>query len=155
MTQNTLLQLSSPKSLYVSLESIRLGYAGLNMHRKAMLDRVSGSGNWAKFPKESLTARDIAFLSAKTNDEFAILRGKHEDILFHGTRYHCEFDDILINMLISGKLTLFAHSHVDRGKLTASKDDRNFLKIIDQKSSIIVSAYDGREIEFSANLFEF
>ena len=149
------IQLSSSKSLQTSLESVRLDLAGLNTKRKGMLERVPNSGDWSKFPKDSLTTKDIAFLSAKTNHEFAILRGKREDILFHGTHYHCEFTDILIDMLMSGKLELFAHSHVDGGNLIASKDDRDFLKAIGQKSSTVVSAYDGHEVEFSTNLFDF
>lgn len=148
------IQLSSSKSMQISLESVRLGKAGLNDHRALLLNRVPKSGDWAKYPKDSLTTKDIAFLSAKTNDEFAILRGKREDILFHGTHYHCEFEDILIDMLMDGKLKLFAHSHVDGGKLAASKDDRDFIKAIGQKSSIVVSAYDGREVRFSIGLFD-
>ena len=149
------IQLSSGKSLQVSLESVRLDLAGLNTKRKGMLERVPNSGDWSKFPKESLTTKDIAFLSARTSHEFAILRGKREDILFHGTHYHCEFTDVLIDMLMTGKLELFAHSHVDGGNLIASKDDRDFLKTIGQKNSIVVSAYDGHEVEFSISLFEF
>ena len=30
--------------------------------------------------------KDLAFLTAKTGDEFAILKGKKEDILFHGSK---------------------------------------------------------------------
>lgn len=149
------IQLSSSKSLQVSLESVRLDLAGLNTKRKGILERVPNSGDWSKFPKESLTTKDIAFLSARTSHEFAILRGKREDILFHGTHYHCEFTDVLIDMLMTGKLELFAHSHVDGGNLIASKDDRDFLKTIGQKNSIVVSAYDGHEVEFSISLFEF
>lgn len=150
-----IVQLSSSKSMQISLESVRLDQAGLNNHRRSMLKRVPKSGDWAKFPCESIKTKDIAFLSAKTGDEFAILRGKREDILFHGTHYHCEFEDILIDMLMSGKLFLYAHSHVDGGNLVASKDDRNFLKTIGQKKSLVVSAYDGQEREFSTSLFEF
>lgn len=148
------LQLSSNKSLQISLEGIRLEKAGLNTHRKSVLNRVPHSGDWAKFTKDSLTTKDLAFLSAKTKDEFAILRGKNEDILFHGTHYHCELEKGLLEQLMCGKFILYAHSHVDGGKLTASSDDRNFLKAIGQKTSIVVSAYDSREAEFSTSLFD-
>ena len=56
---------------------------------------------------------------------------------------------------MTGKLELFAHTHVDGGPLKASKDDRDFLKTIGQNNSILVSAYDGHEVEFSINLFDF
>lgn len=148
------LQLSSNKSLQISLNGIRLGQAGLNTHRKNLLAKVPQSGNWNKFTKDSLTTKDLAFLSAYTNDEFAILRGKSEDILFHGTHYHCELEKELIELLKCGKLTLYAHTHVDAGPLIASLDDRNFLRAIGQKNSIVVSAYTGHEVNFTTSLFE-
>lgn len=152
--KNDRLLLSSRKSIQKSLEGIREKRAGLNNHRQAMLKKVPEIGDWAGFTWNKITTKDIAFLSAKTQHEFAILRGKKEDILFHGSHYHCEFEDVLIDMLMYGKVRLYAHSHVDGGMLVASKDDRNFLKMIGQEKSILVSAYDGQEREFFSGLFD-
>ena len=59
---------------------------------------------------KSVSLQDIDFLSAKTGHEFALLKGKKNDILFHGDARHCIFDD-----------------------------DREFLQYIGQSESKIVS----------------
>lgn len=147
-------ELSSTSSVMVSLEAVRTGRAGLNEHRKKLLERVPESGNWIKQVKDSITTKDIAYLSAATLHEFALLRGKKEDILFHGTERHCMFDGELCELLKSGKLRLIAHTHPDRGQIVPSIADRDFLKMIGQGRSIIVSFITGEEREFSSNLFD-
>ena len=78
-----MIELQSAQSMQVSLESIRHGGGGLDGRRTSMLRRVPEVGDWAKFPHEYLSMKDLAYLTAKTGHEFAILRGKREDILFH------------------------------------------------------------------------
>ena len=81
---------------------MKYGSAGLNEHRRQLLNRVPNTNDWARFAQNSLTMKDLAFLTAKTEDEFAILKGKKEDILFHGSKYHCDFEGVLYEMLIKG-----------------------------------------------------
>ena len=80
------LTLSSSHSTQISLEAVRNGKAGLDAHRQGMLDKVPNQGNWASFTRDSIELKDLAYLTAKVGDEFALLRGKHEDILYHGSR---------------------------------------------------------------------
>lgn len=148
------IRLSSDQSYIVSLESVRNGEAGLNERRRNLLARVPESGDWSNFEKNSLTTKDIAFLSAYTNHEFAILRGKHIDVLFHGVEGHCIFNDDIVELLKIGKLELVAHTHPDYDKIVPSTDDRKFLKQIGQKSSVIVSYITGKELVFTQNIFE-
>ena len=75
-------RLLSSRSLQISLEAIRSGNAGLNAHRQEMLNRVPATGDWSRFDINTVELRDLAYLTAKTGDEFALLRGKKEDILF-------------------------------------------------------------------------
>ena len=70
--------------------------------------RVPDSNDWATFEHESITTKDIAYLSAATHHEFALLRGKNLDILFHGTEHHCNITDDMIKLLKQGKLYLVA-----------------------------------------------
>ena len=42
------IQLSSSKSLQVSLAEVKRGRAGLNKHRQSLLDRVPATEDWAK-----------------------------------------------------------------------------------------------------------
>lgn len=151
---NEIRKLSSSESIRISLEAVRLGEAGLNQHRQSLLSRVPNQGDWVALKKDNVTVKDIAYLSAATHDEFALLRGKSRDIIFHGEREHCYFDEELIDLLKCKKLRLVVHSHPDYNDIEASDDDRVFLKHINQKKSLIVSYITGEVSEFSANMFD-
>jgi hypothetical protein len=148
--------LASEASTRNSLQSIREQRDGLNKHRQSLLERVPERETFASFRVNSIEDRDLAYLSASTGDEFALLRGKNEDILYHGTQYHCHIEksDILMALLESHKVRLETHTHPDREQIIPSSDDRNFIASIGQKGSKIVSSYTGQIIEFTANLFE-
>ena len=146
--------LDSLRSTQVSLESIREGNAGLNAHRQAMLDRVPEIGDSAFFKYESLELIDLAYLTAKTGHEFAILRGKDMDILFHGDSNHCEFQETLVDMMVAHKLRIIGHSHPGEDDPIPSPADRMALKTIGQKKSVLVSGRTGREKEFGQSPFE-
>lgn len=146
--------LASTESMKVSLEAIRKRQAGLSERRKKILNRVPNSGDWVLLRRQSITTKDIAYLSAATQHEFALLRGKKGDIVFHGTTYHCEFEGDLFDLLKTRKLRLIAHTHPDREIVVPSAADRNFLKIIGQEKSVIISYITGMEKEFSSNIFE-
>lgn len=154
MEQNERMLLSSAESFRTSLEAVRTGRAGLNQHRKNLLKKVPKSGDWSRFPRESISLKDIAYLSAAEHHEFALLRGKGEDILFHGVALHCYLDEELIDLLKAHKLELVAHTHPDWGMITPSQNDRSFLKGIGQKKSTIISSITGQELIFGSSLFE-
>lgn len=147
------LKLSSSKSLITSLDKVKQGTAGLNQHRQALLERVPKPNDWANFAKGKVTMKDIAFLTAKTGDEFAILSGKREDILFHGNKYHCLFDGDISEMLMKGQFELYGHSHPAETFPRPSDDDIETLQKIGQKKSHLISAVTGREIEFNNHKF--
>lgn len=149
-----MIELQSAQSLRVSLESIRRGEGGLDEHRASMLRRVPNIGDWARFPHEHLTMKDLAYLTAKTGHEFAILRGKHQDILFHGTAQRCTFDDILVDWLLSKRLVIYGHSHPGEIDPVPSEGDRGALRELGQKSSRLISAMSGIETVFTADPFE-
>ena len=145
---------SSQHSKEISLKAVREGKYGLSKKRKEMLQRTPNIGDWTNYPLYYLETDDIAFLTAKTCHEYAILRGKKEDVLFHGDSLFCRFEGVLADFLESGKLRLYAHSHPNEDNPIPSNDDRRTLKIIHQKNSIIVSATTGRVVEYSQNQFE-
>ena len=146
--------LSSTASTKISLEAIRNGEAGLNEKRKKLLERVPNSNDWAALDRDSVTIKDIAYLSAATHHEFALLRGKGKDIVFHGVELHCNFTEELLELLKAHKLYLVAHTHPDYGTVEPSQDDREFLKTIGQNDSIVISYITGIERKFSASLFD-
>ncbi len=145
--------LSSAHSMRISLEAIREGEAGLTKRRSNMLARVPNEGEYASFERGSVSIEDLAYLSAQERHEFALLRSKSSDILFHGNAIGCTFTDDLEMLLMEGKMELIAHSHPDIDRIIPSRDDRDFLRKIGQKKSIIVSWYTGQTIEFYANEF--
>lgn len=87
-------------------------------------------------------------------DEFALLRGKREDILFHGDKSNCNFVGLIGEMLLAHKLVLVGHSHPGEDQPVASANDRWALKRIGQTKSTIISARTGMCTEYSQNEFE-
>ena len=146
--------LDSSRSTQISLESIREGNAGLNAHRQNMLNRVPVIGDSALFKSKTLELMDLAYLTAKTGDEFAILRGKDMDILFHGDPLHCEFPETLVELMMEHKLEIVGHSHPAEDDPIPSPGDRDALKMIGQKKSTVVSGRTGRMKEYGQNPFE-
>lgn len=148
--------LASEESTRTSLQYIREQRDGLNKHRQSLLNRVPEQEKWAVFSLNSIEDRDLAYLSAATGDEFALLRGKKQDILYHGTSAHChiEKDDLLMSLLEEHKIRLECHSHPDCGKIIPSQDDRDFIASFGQKTSRIVSSYTGKIITFHSNRFD-
>jgi len=145
--------INSAKSTQVALNALRLGEAGLNAHRQNLLNRTPVTDSFASFPRNSIEIEDLAYLSAHENHEFALLRGKRNDILIHGEHSKVNFDEDLEALLLQGKYELIAHSHPDI-EITASREDREFLRKIGQKSSVIISWYTGNMIKFYADPYE-
>jgi len=149
-----MVQMDSSRSTQTSLQAIREGNAGLNAHRQTMLDRVPEIGDFASFRYESLELIDLAYLTARTGHEFAILRGKDVDILFHGEKMHCQFVEALADMLMAHKLMILGHSHPGEDDPVPSRGDREALKKIGQKRSVVVSGRTGKMREFGPDEFD-
>ncbi len=145
--------LSSSASFRISLESIRNGEHGLNEARRKLLQRVPETGDWALYPRDSISIKDLAYISAKVRHEFALLRGKRKDILFHGSAGRCDLGEELIDLLRTRKYRLVAHTHPDYDRIVPSEKDRAFLKYINQDSSIIVSYITGEQETFYQGMF--
>ncbi len=146
--------LDSSHSTQISLEAIREGDAGLNSHRQSLLNRVPEIGDSSMFRHESLELIDLAYLTAKTGHEFAILRGKDIDILFHGDSHHCEFPETLVEMMIGHKVEIIGHSHPGEDDPVPSLADRVALIRIGQKRSVVVSGRTGKMRPFGQSAFE-
>ena len=144
--------LASTRSTALSLASIREGKAELNHHRKQLLAKIPRSDDWVSLSPNTVTNLDLAYLSAKTGDEFALLRGKREDVVFHGTRRECLFVGVIEQKLRTHKLALICHAHPGEDEPTPSPQDRALLRIIGQNKSSIISGRTGRITEFTASL---
>ena len=146
--------LKSTRSTMISLKAIREENAGLNARRQVMLNRVPEIGDSANFKHESLELIDLAYLTAKTGHEFAILRGKDIDILFHGDSRHCEFPETLVEMMIDHRVEILGHSHPGEDEPIPSFADRVALIKIGQKRSVVVSGRTGKMRPFGQSAFD-
>ncbi len=61
--------LASDRSTRVSLAGIRIGRYQLSEHRQRLLSRVPSPGDYVKLERDSLEMMDLAYLTAKTDDE--------------------------------------------------------------------------------------
>ena len=153
MENEFIVHLASTESYKKSLQLIREKKAGLDQHRINILNRVPNTGDWANFPNNSITIRDLAYISAFTEHEFALFRGK-EDYVLHGEALRCNITDELFSLVKEKHLKLVAHSHPDHDIIIPSLDDRKFLKLIGQKNSVIISFITGQEVTYGSNLFD-
>ena len=146
--------LESSKSTQTSLETIRSGDAHLNARRQSLLSRVPNTGDWSSFVHNSIELIDLAYLTAETGHEFALLRGKREDILFHGATRSCDFVGILEEMLRAHKLDIIGHSHPGELDPEPSPMDRQVLRDLGLTRSAVISGLTGRIKEFTSDPFE-
>ena len=153
-TNEKKLMLASTKSTKVSLAGVRIGRYELSEHRQSLLLKAPNPGNYAKVDKNTLEVMDLAYLSAKTGHEFAMLRGKHEDVLYHGTAARCRFIDELEDGLRNHRYELIAHSHPGEEEPEPSMEDRELLREIGQRQSTVISARTGRTTDYTADPFE-
>ena len=145
--------LASPSSTRLSLQEIREGRAGLNGHRRSLLRKVPNTGDFSNFQLKSINYNDLAYLTAATGDEFALIEAKREYILFHGSTGNCVFSPEMLEMFASGKDKLLAHTHPGEEEPVASPEDVEFLRLIEQKTSVVISGRTGRYIEYKSEPF--
>jgi len=97
MEEQKKFSLSAPTR--TSLEAVRNKRAGLTQKRERILAQVPNSNDWATFNRDTIDIKDLAYLAAKTGHDFALLRGKNNDIVFHGVKYHCHIEGTLLDLL--------------------------------------------------------
>ena len=145
------LSIESTKSKITALKKVHEKKAELNKHRSGLLKRIPNIGEYEIFEKGHVTLEDLAYLTAFTDCEFALLKGKKNDILFHGERNKCCFDTNISEYLRSHKYKLYAHSHPYEDNPVPSVADRTTLEDIGQESSLIISATTFRTTKYSNN----
>lgn len=152
MNTNNALSVASSKSTRVSLAGIRIGRFDLSERRISLLKRVPNPGEYFKFELDSIEMIDLAYLTAKTGDEFALLRSKSCDVLFHGYRTDCTFYGELKDGLKSHEYVLVGHSHPGEDEPIPSSEDRAFLRETGQKTSKVISARTGRVSDYTQDI---
>ena len=144
----------STKSYKRSLLDIANGKAGLDSRRTNILKRLKQSGDHHRYKRGEISTRDLAYLSAATDNEFALFRSKSEDIIIRGDSRSCDIVGELADEIINKKYEWVAHTHTDGGQLIPSLGDRETLKRLGQRKSLIIGI-DGEETDFYQSDFDF
>ena len=147
-----LIDIRSSSSDRRDLSYLYEGRAGLIAHEQSVLDRVSESGSYHEFEVGYVTESDMSRISAYTHHEFALWRSKSHDILFHGDSISCNPPADMESSLMHS-YEWVAHTHVDRGPLVPSPEDRRTLVAINQHSSLLLGV-DGTRRVFYRDEFD-
>jgi hypothetical protein len=111
----------------------------LTNRQQALLDRLPGYDSRAAVGKGDVSMADLAALTAKTGDEFAMFTRGPQRLVVRGDRYH-----VNINPLDAAKLNAQGYKwsgHTHAGDyLIESDGDKKVLRQFVQKRSVIYNA---------------
>lgn len=149
------IKIASPKSFRKSLEYIGAGKAGLDSKRTSIANKIPNTGDYCYLPVNTISDRDMAYLSAYFGHELSLFRSKTHDVLLHGTVDKTRAPTLALDKeLCSGKYKWVSHTHVVKAKLSPSLEDRQTLRKLNQKLSRLISGVDGTCMDFTQNMFE-
>lgn len=149
------IKIDSPKSFRKSLEYIGAGKAGLDSKRTSIANKIPNSGDYCYLPVNTISDRDMAYLSAYFGHELSLFRSKTHDVLLHGTVDKTRAPTLSLDKeLCSGKYKWVSHTHVVKADLVPSPEDRQTLKKLNQKKNRLISGIDGSYTDFTQNMFE-
>ena len=128
---------------------VAFGAMELSQRQQAILDKLPGYGSQAVVRKRDVSMLDLAALTAKTGDEFAMFTRKGNRLIVRG-------DASQVPLFRSGALELNAqgykwsgHTHpgFDAKSLVVSNGDRKILGCFAQDNSVLYNAA-GRYVVF-------
>jgi hypothetical protein len=127
------------------LELVRNGEIGPGRQREDILARVPHTGDYASFPKYTISELDMAYLSAAAGDGFILFFGKNHEVLYHGTK-ECPLDEaeLVFSLVKSGELYVYAVSRLDAGHPLPLDGDAAYLSGCGQDSLLVISGMSGK-----------
>lgn len=125
----------------------------LNNRQKDLLDKLPYYDSRVLVEKNAIDLKDIAALTAKTGDEFAIFTNGSRRLIVRGDTGSIGIPDYeLMDMGTKGyRLTGHTHPGVDRFCLFPSEGDKLALRLLKQKQSVI---YNSRGQFITFDLFD-
>jgi hypothetical protein len=128
--------------------AIALGMGGLSRSQRLLLDRLPAEGATATVIKRSVTARDLAAMTAYTGDEFAMLTNGARRMVVRGTATGVPIDVDLAAELAGRGWRLSAHTHPGSTDLIlmSSAGDRAVLSAFGQRNSLILNSRAGYRV---------
>jgi hypothetical protein len=109
----------------------------LNNRQQTLLDKLPGFDSRTTVAKSDVSMTDLASLTAKTGNEFAMFTRKQERLIIRGDHEHVAIEPPHAVELKEHGYTWSGHTHVKVGDLVASDGDRAVLAAFEQDGSVI------------------
>lgn len=124
------------------LQMLRSHEAGLNERLQAILARIPAVDDFASVKQNSVNELGMAQLSAYTDNEFFLLQGESENILYRAKKGKCsiENNELIMDLLLQQKATIRSISHVRKNDPGLTKKEKALLQKIRQQKAYVVSS---------------
>lgn len=121
----------------------------LNTRQQRLLDALPSYNSRATVNKRAVSMSDLAALTAKTGDEFALFTRKNQRLIVRGNYYKVDIQREEAAALNAKGYVWSGHTHpgADRNCLIASDGDFKILALFDQSRSTIFNSV-GQHLEF-------
>lgn len=118
------------------------GAAQLGARQNRLLSQLGSDGARIIIPKDGISIQDIAALTAKTGDEFAIFTNGNQRMVLRGNADRIEISPQLLEQLKNEGWRWSAHSQPGNriGDAVASAADQRVLRELGQSQSLIVNS---------------
>jgi hypothetical protein len=121
----------------------------LNSRQQALLEALPVYNSRTTVPKSEVSMVDLAALTAKTGDEFAMFTKANERLIIRGNHTHVDMTVEEASYLAEKGYTWSGHTHPGTGRncLITSQGDVEILKCFEQSRSCIYNS-SGEYLEF-------
>ncbi|MDR2694433.1 MAG: hypothetical protein LBB74_09515 [Chitinispirillales bacterium] len=119
----------------------------LNDRQQALLDKLPDYDSKAEVDKSDVSMMDLAALTAKTGDEFAMFTLGSRRMVVRGDFEHVDVDAVKAAGMNTHGYKWSGHTHVKAGDLLPSDGDRVVLGAFEQEGSVIYDS-EGRHRRF-------
>jgi hypothetical protein len=121
---------------------VSFGVKDLNARQHRVLDLLPGFGSQVIVRKRDVSMLDLAALTAKTGDEFAMFTHKGERLIIRGDSRHIRIneDDIILLRAEGYRWSGHTHPGITSVDLEASQGDKDALSAFGQSNSVIYNA---------------
>ena len=144
--------IASKESQYKEyLKGLKDGVITLRKRQNELLQAIPNKGDWCEFRNKQVDINDLAALTAKTGDEFALFVGKNNKIVIHGGQKWSIPKDAW-EIIQEEKYEWKAHSHPTYStKIMSSREDRETLKLFTWQEFSSIIDLEGNVENFTAS----
>jgi hypothetical protein len=128
--------------------AIYSGFGELNARQTRLLEMLPGDGARITIPRGDISINDIAALTARTNEEFAIFTNGSRRMVLRGNEGRIVIPADLLRQLQSEGWRWSAHTQpgIEPFQRVASASDQNVLRALGQEQSVILNSRGDRNV---------